>query len=111
MKYFNGWLTLLALAVPGRPARARGNEGIRNCIWWHGTSGQGYMVAPRLAGQRPQYIESQLRSFQDHSRDAPFAKQYIWGAAAMLQPDRARALADYFATIEPKPANDGNRAV
>ncbi|CCE04930.1 putative cytochrome c family protein [Bradyrhizobium sp. STM 3843] len=112
MKQSNLWLALflLALFAPIGPVRAGDNDEVRNCTWCHGTSGQGYMVAPRLAGQRPQYIESQIRDFHDHIRDAPFSKQYMWGATAALQPDRARALAQYFATIEPKPANDGNRA-
>src|SRR5215831_7782294 len=30
-----------------------GDAGVRNCTWCSGTSGQGYMVAPRLAGQGP----------------------------------------------------------
>lgn len=92
------------------PARA-GDASVRNCTWCHGTSGQGYMVAPRLAGQRPQYVESQIRSFHDHVRDNPFSKQYMWGAVAALGPQDARNLALYFAAIPPKPANDGDRAV
>ncbi len=35
----------------------------------------------------------------------------MWGAVAALGPDAARDLANYFATIRPKPANDGNRAL
>src|ERR1700676_5759081 len=71
--------------------------------------GQGYMVAPRLAGQRPQYIESQLRSYREHTRDNPFSKQYMWGAVAALGPHAGRDLAIYFATIAPKAANDGDK--
>ena len=69
---------------------------------------QGYTVAPRLAGQRPQYIMSQIRSFREHARDNPFSKQYMWSAVAALEPHTARDLADYFATIAPKAANDGD---
>jgi cytochrome c553 len=111
MKRWSSGIALLALAVLCGQARAGDSEAARNCTWCHGTSGQGYMVAPRLAGQRPQYIESQIRSFHDHSRDAPFARQYMWGAVAALEPDQARALAQYFATIQPKAANDGNQAL
>jgi len=71
--------------------------------------GQGYMVAPRLAGQRAQYIESQLRSYREHTRDNPFSKQYMWGAVAALGPREARDLAIYFAALTPKAANDGDR--
>jgi cytochrome c553 len=67
------------------------------------------MVAPRLAGQRPQYIESQIQSFREHTRDSPFSKQYMWGAVAALGPHAARDLAIYFATIAPKPASDGDK--
>src|ERR1700676_855075 len=71
--------------------------------------GQGYMVAPRLAGQRAQYIESQLRSYREHTRDNPFSKHYMWGAVAALRPHEARDLAIYFAALTPKAANDGDR--
>lgn len=69
------------------------------------------MVAPRLAGQRPQYIENQIRTFREHTRDNPFSQQYMWGAVAALDPHAARDLATYFATIAPKAANDGDRAL
>jgi cytochrome c553 len=85
------------------------NHSVQNCTWCHGPSAQGYMVAPRLAGQRPLYLESQIKSFREHTRDAPFSKQYMWGAVAALGPQDARALAAYFASLPPRPANDGDR--
>ena len=84
---------------------------VRNCNWCHGTTGQGYAPAPRLAGQRPQYIWQQLASFHRHLRDAPFAKQYMWGAADYLSPQTARRLAAYYATLYPRAANDGVTAL
>ena len=51
---------------------------------------------------------SQIRSFREHSRNNPFSKQYMWSAVAALDPHTARDLANYFATIQPKPANDGD---
>jgi len=99
---------LLAIVASITPAAAWDGDSVRDCTWRHGTSGQGYMVAPRLAGQRPAYIESQIRSFRDHTRDNPFSKQYMWGAVAALDSRAARDLAAYFATIHPKPANDGD---
>jgi cytochrome c553 len=80
---------------------------VQNCTWCHGTSGQGFSTAPRLAGQRPQYIENQLLDFKAHTRDNPLSKQYMWGAAAALNHQTAHDLAMYFSTIPPKPANDG----
>lgn len=107
MKRIGLTLAILAIVAAAVPARA-GDGGVRNCTWCHGTSGQGFAAAPRLAGQRPQYIENQIRSFHEHTRDNPFSKQYMWGAVAALGPHTARDLAIYFATIVPKPANDGD---
>ena len=107
-----GWkIAILAIVATAAPVWAGDDEnpGVRNCTWCHGTSAQGYMVAPRLAGQRAQYIESQLRSFHEHTRDNPFSKQYMWGAVAALGPREARDLAIYFASLVPKAANDGDR--
>jgi len=101
-------IALLVLGVSVAPVLAGEQAVVRNCTWCHGTSGQGYTVAPRLAGQRPAYIESQMRSFRDHTRDNPFSRQYMWGAVAALDPWSARDLAAYFASIPPKPANDGD---
>jgi cytochrome c553 len=111
MKRIGLKIAILAIVASAVPAWAGGWESpaVRNCTWCHGTSAQGFMVAPRLAGQRPQYIESQIRSFREHMRDNPFSKQYMWGAVAALGPHTARDLAIYFATIAPKPANDGDK--
>src|ERR1700676_3812362 len=111
MKRIGLKIAILAVVCFVAPARAGDAErpGVRNFTWCHGTSGQGYMVAPRLAGQRPQYIESQRRSFHERPRDNPFSKKYMWGAVAALGPNAAHDLAIYFAAIAPKPANDGDR--
>jgi cytochrome c553 len=82
---------------------------VRNCTWCHGTSAQGYATAPRLAGQRHAYIESQLRSFANHTRDNPQSRQYMWSATEALTRRRAHDLAGYFSTLPGKPANDGHR--
>ena len=104
-------VALIASAVSTASVWAGESAAVRNCTWCHGTGAQGYTVAPRLAGQRPQYIMSQIRSFHEHTRDNPFSKQYMWGAVAALSPYTARDLAAYFASIPPKPANDGNSSL
>jgi cytochrome c553 len=101
-------LAIFAAAASNVSSWAGESAAVRNCTWCHGTGAQGYTVAPRLAGQRPQYIMSQIRSFREHSRNNPFSKQYMWSAVAALDPHTARDLANYFATIRPKPANDGD---
>jgi len=94
-------LAIVALAVPAWAGDSE-SPAVRNCTWCHGPSGQGFAAAPRLAGQRPQYIASQIRSFHDHTRDNPFSRQYMWGAVAALSPYAARDLANYFAAIAPE---------
>jgi cytochrome c553 len=82
---------------------------IRNCTWCHGTSGQGFTTAPRLAGQRHQYIVNQLLDFRSHTRDNPLSKQYMWDAAANLSHRSARDFAMYFSSLPAKAANDGDQ--
>lgn len=86
-----------------------GNVNVRNCTWCHGPSAQGYAPAPRLAGQRPQYIVNQIGSYRAHRRDNPFSKMYMWPAAANVDPQAARYLANYLSAVPPEAANDGNR--
>ncbi len=103
--------TVLALVVCAASAWAAHAEtaAVRNCTWCHGAGAQGYNPAPRLAGQTRQYIESQIRGFQSHLRDNPDSRQYMWGAAQFVSPQRAHDLAAYFATLPRRPANDGLR--
>jgi cytochrome c553 len=101
-------VALASLAASALAAHAE-SAMVRNCTWCHGGSAQGYSPAPRLAGQRATYIEQQLASFAYHRRDAPFSRQYMWGAAANLSPLAAHALSVYFSNLPPRAANDGNR--
>jgi len=80
---------------------------VRNCTWCHGSSAEGYTPAPRLAGQRPGYLQQQIVDFKAHTRDNPASTQYMWGAAAYLDPRTASDLAAYFAALPPIPAADG----
>lgn len=102
--------SLSAMACEGDLVCA-GETIARNCVMCHGPSYQGYFVAPRLAGQRPQYIENQLHDFLGHKRDNPYSQLYMWRASAKLEsidPNGARAVAAYFSTLQPKAAKDGN---
>lgn len=100
-------LAMILCAVSPVAAHAE-SLAVRNCNWCHGAASQGYTPAPRLAGQRSQYLEEQLASFHARTRDNPFSKQYMWGAAANLSAQTARDLATYFAALSPRAANDGN---
>lgn len=112
MKRITSKLVILAMAsCAAGSLRAEESLPVRNCTWCHGPSAQGFTTAPRLAGQRHQYIASQLLSFKDHSRDNPLSKQYMWGAAARLDPQTARNFAAYFAALPAEAADDGNGAL
>ena len=111
MKRIGLKIAILAIFASTVSSWAGESAAVRNCTWCHGTGAQGYTVAPRLAGQRPQYIMSEIRNFREHARNNPFSKQYMWGAVAALDPHTARDLADYFATIQPRPANDGDHTL
>jgi cytochrome c553 len=104
-------ITVLATILYASPAGTGHAESlaIQNCNWCHGASAQGYAPAPRLAGQSDKYIENQLVSFGNHTRDNPFSRQYMWGAAANLSPQMAHYLAAYFSTVPPRAADDGLR--
>jgi cytochrome c553 len=110
MKFVSLKIAVLALFASALPSLAgdMATTSVKNCTWCHGTSGQGLSIAPRLAGQRHQYIENQLLSFRKHTRDNPFAEQYMWNAVANLSPGTAHDLAIYFSTLPAKAANDGN---
>jgi cytochrome c553 len=110
MKFITSTLAILAIFLSaGGSVLAGETIPIRNCTWCHGTSGQGFATAPRLAGQRHQYIINQLLDFSRHRRDNPYSKQYMWDAAANLNSHAARDLAMYFSTLAPRAANDGDR--
>jgi cytochrome c553 len=111
MKSIGRKIAVGAVILCAVAARADEPAEIKNCTWCHGTSGQGVSTAPRLAGQRHQYIEKQLASFHQHTRDNPFSRQFMWGAVAALSPQSARELADYFSTLPPKAADDGDSAL
>jgi cytochrome c553 len=104
-------MAAVALVLFAAPSRADEPADIRNCTWCHGLFGQGVSTAPRLAGQRHLYIEKEIAGFSRHMRDNPFSRQFMWGAVAALSPQSARELADYFSTLPPRAANDGDRGL
>ena len=102
--------TLLAIAIWTASAWVADGEplAIRNCTWCHGGGAHGYPPAPQLAGQRRQYIESQLFGFQHRIRDNPDSRQYMWAAAEFLSPARVHFLAGYFSSLAAIPADNGH---
>ncbi|MGO9672800.1 MAG: c-type cytochrome [Methylocella sp.] len=72
------------------------------CRTCHGVVGQGFRGAypmPRLAGQQPEYLESQLRAFTERRRTNPI----MFNVAHVLSPSMIAGLASYFKELNPKP--------
>jgi cytochrome c553 len=110
MKLIKTKIAILAIVscVAG-PLSAGELAPIRNCAWCHGTAVQGYAIAPRLAGQREQYIENQLLSFREHIRDNPYSKDYMWAATVHIDPQMSREIAAYLSSLSPEAARDGHK--
>ncbi len=75
---------------------------VEYCQTCHGLSAEGYrgyFVMPRLAGQQPEYIENQLRAFNERRRLNPIMVNVTHG----LTPDMTRALAEHFKSLNPPP--------
>lgn len=58
---------------------------------------------PRLAGQQPQYLESQLQSFIEHRRINPVMRN----VAHVLSPEMVAALSAHFQSLNPEPIDGG----
>ena len=53
----------------------------------------------KSCGSKLHDLEKQLANFRVHTRDNPFARQYMWGAARNLDAPSVRNLATYFASL------------
>jgi cytochrome c553 len=74
----------------------------RTCETCHGPKGDSTSSAfPRLAGQRAEYIETQLRAFRAQTRGDPPAQAYMWTIASRLEDQDIRDLARYYASQMP----------
>lgn len=112
MKFIKSKIAILAIVSCAAGSLSAGElVPIKNCTWCHGTSAQGFSTAPRLAGQRQQYLEKQLLNFRDHIRNNPYSKDYMWAAVANVSPEMAHDFAAYFSTLSPEAANDGDRGM
>ena len=108
MKHFRTKMAALAICLATTAPLLADDLPVRNCIWCHGTSAQGYYNAPRLAGQRVDYLVNQLQAFATHQRDEFLSVKYMWNAAAHLDPLTMRNLAAYFSELPPEAAMDGD---
>jgi cytochrome c553 len=96
-----------AADAPTTPDQVNGT--LHVCSSCHGLDGKSISPTfPRLAGQRAEYIEVQLKAFRDHTRADPHAHTYMWGMAGHLSDPLIHALAAYFSTQSPAGATPGN---
>lgn len=88
------------LAAVGRFIFHRGNEfsGVAACATCHGENGRGTEQLPRLAGQVPKYIESQLKSFNQRERTNDNAIMH--SIASKLSELEVKAVALYISTLD-----------
>lgn len=66
----------------------------------------GVSGAPRLNGQRPDYILSRLQAFHDPASQTPHATYFMWDAASEIGAAKAAMVADYFGRLD-APAASG----
>ncbi len=118
-----GAIVAAAIGVSGctNPERSRdlANPGINPavtaaqvCSACHGADGNSSSPNfPRLAGQRAEYIEEQLKNFRAHQRIDPEGYEYMWGISRNLTDDQIAGLAAYFSKQTPQSNPAGAKVV
>jgi cytochrome c553 len=103
------WTTVAVLLALGNTPAQGVTEGqaerlaTQVCAGCHGRDGNSISpLFPRLAGQPPQYMEAQLKSFRDRTRADPPAMAYMWGMASQLDDETIKDLASYYASRAPR---------
>ena len=110
---------VLIAALPSEPVFANDSDGasfskremqgkIGYCTDCHGSAGQGYhgfYTMPRIAGQTPEYLTSQLQAFAERRRDGglPIRLSRIHS----IRPGLRTALANHFSVLNPKTLGRG----
>jgi cytochrome c553 len=68
------------------------------CTSCHGPGGNSTSPAfPKIAGQRAEYLENQLKAFRDRTRADPMAQAYMWGMTSQLSDSAIKNLAAFYA--------------
>lgn len=88
------------LAGVGRYIFTKGNpfSGVAACAGCHGAKGLGTPQLPRLAGQHPQYVESQLRQFNRRERTNDNAVMHA--VASRLSELEIKAVAEFIGALD-----------
>jgi cytochrome c553 len=74
------------------------------CASCHGPRGDSISPGfPKIAGQRAEYLENQLKAFRDRTRADPMAQAYMWGMTSQLSDDMVKKLAVFYSGQKPPP--------
>ena len=107
-------LSLMAISCVAPSLQAQqvdaGTFAAQVCASCHGPRGDSISPAfPRLAGQRTEYLESQLKAFRDRTRRDPMAQAYMWGMTSQLDDGLIKKLAVYYSEQKPPRGKAGDR--
>ena len=99
-------LAMLAISFGAPLAMAQqpdaGRMAAEVCASCHGQNGNSISSAfPRIAGQRAEYVEAQLKAFRDKTRSDPMAQAFMWGMSSQLDDNLIGKLAAYYAAQTP----------
>lgn len=101
-----------ACTLPALAQDTAASETVRRavhvCAACHGDNGRAADTSiPVLAGQTSQYLQQQLKDFRSQSRSEANLKAYMWGVSALLDDATIAGLADYYASLPPRPGKPG----
>jgi len=72
------------------------------CASCHGPRGESVSPGfPKIAGQRAEYLENQMKAFRDRTRADPMAQAYMWGMTSQLSDDTIKKLAVFYSGQKP----------
>jgi cytochrome c553 len=92
------WIASPLYAQDGEAARVAGQV----CASCHGRAGESISPAfPKIGGQSPEYLETQLKAFRDRTRADPMAQAYMWGMTSQLGDAMIKQLAAFYGGQKP----------
>jgi cytochrome c553 len=109
-------LMTMAIACMAPPLQAQeadaGRLAAQVCASCHGPRGESISPAfPKIAGQRAEYLEGQLKAFRDRTRGDPMAQAFMWGMTSQLSDDSIKKLAVFYAGQKPGSGKRGDAKV
>jgi cytochrome c553 len=104
---------LIVISIRSTPLRAQDAEtakfATQVCTSCHGPGGNSTSPAfPKIAGQRAEYLENQLKAFRDRTRADPMAQAFMWGMTSQLSDSTIKNLAAFYAKQKPVPGKAGD---